>query len=586
MDERFSLYKPIELDRAGEQALRSMINSYSREKIGHPFVNYGDHVKFLEVCSCPILVCELRSQFEHRSVKEGSEPTSATASRPRKYTTASQIHAWDYNFKEVTPFTDTQENYTVKDSEWVTDCSKCGASGKIRCSNCNGNGSVSCSYCHGNGDYQCSACSGRGEKQCSSCGGTGRIAREESKIIYDSQHPGGYTKREWKYYSCSSCGGSGKKKCESCGGKGRRTCGYCDGTGKLTCSKCNGRGKVTCDGCSGYGHLRHYYYINRCLSSNLLKKYHFDSRVGKFQEVLDKRGNLTGDNVFQMEDTRQLAHDIIPWSSQCNSTMNGFLDQHSFMTNGGCLLFQRSKVLNCDVKYIRYSFKGKEYQCAVYQGKFIPGDSPITEFSEDIVNDARSDALSAFGALRGRRKLQQAQKLGTYGQRGEIDNLNAIIDERLNTFYKMGLDLVFWLAILCLTPLIFTFYQDIDPVPKFLAIMNSSDVKLLYPFIGITQSLIFLGIMLAIRIHIGGKDNSKRNFSNVPAYIIGGMGEFLGLALLATAIFMVLNYFGLELITTWIVGVILWTIVIILAIIVYAAVIAFSIIRKIWKWIF
>lgn len=586
MDERFTLYKPIELDSAREQMLRSMINSYSREKSGHPFVDYGNHVKFLEVCSCPILVCELSSQFEHRSVQEGKEPTYSTASGPRKYTTASQIHAWEYNFKDVTPFTDKQEIYTVKDSDWVTDCSKCGTTGKIKCSSCNGNGSVRCGHCHGNGDYQCSSCTGKGYNQCSNCGGTGRVAREESKTIYDSQHPGGYIKREWKYYSCSACGGTGKKKCSSCGGSGRHRCNYCGGSGELTCSSCHGNRKVTCDGCSGYGHLRHYYYIQRNLSSDLLKKYHFDSRVGKFQEVLDKRGSLTGDNVFQMEDSKQLAHDIIPWSRLCNGTMNEFIDQHSFKSNGGCLLFQSSRVLNCDLQYIKYSYKGKEYQCAVYNGEFIPGDSPITEYSEDIVKEARSDAFSAFGALRGRRKLQQAKKLGTYGQGKEIDNLNAIIDDRLNTFYKMGLDIVFWAAVLGLTPLIFTFYQNINPVPRIFAFMNSTKVSLLYPFSGLTQSILFLVILLVIRSIIVNKDNSKRKFSNVPAYIVGGMAEFLGIALLCTAVFMVLNYFGLALATTSVVGLILYTIVYAIAIVVYIAAVIIALIVKIFKWIF
>jgi hypothetical protein len=83
----------------------------------------------------------------------------------------------------VDPFSHTVDTLRA-DSEYVTQCNACGASGLMRCNACRGTGNGPCPTCHGSGKQrspktgrpiQCKSCKASGSAPCRTCAGGGSV---------------------------------------------------------------------------------------------------------------------------------------------------------------------------------------------------------------------------------------------------------------------------------------------------------------------------------------------------------------------------------------------------------------------------
>lgn len=105
------------------------------------------------------------------------------------------------------------DSYTLEDTEggYISDCQRCGGSGRIECEEC-----------YGGGEVDCDKCGGSGEINCRNCNGSGEVTDDEGKTS-----------------ECPDCNGDGTVECDDCYGSGRVDCPECGGRGEYDCPDCN-----------------------------------------------------------------------------------------------------------------------------------------------------------------------------------------------------------------------------------------------------------------------------------------------------------------------------------------------------------
>lgn len=223
--------------------LRDIISAWIASNTNNIINDFGQKAEFLSAVETPFYSIVLRTQYEERTLGEGSEP---------------------YNIKNIPPKTITKENvdiwaslnpekneskmtrYKILNSSENRKCSECEGEGDLYCGDCDRTGKTDCSTCNGTGDIQCVSCQGRGEKDCS-CSG----------LFFGSPE---------KRARCNICFGRGTVKCRDCR-NGLINCKRCRGRGEITCSTCKGKGIVTCDNCEGEGEVVTFLYFDVLLDS-------------------------------------------------------------------------------------------------------------------------------------------------------------------------------------------------------------------------------------------------------------------------------------------------------------------------------
>jgi hypothetical protein len=118
------------------------------------------------------VIDRVATQIVRREVREVRAATSERRStRPR----VDQV--------SIDPFVHTADTMKA-DSEHVTQCNACGASGMMRCNACRGTGNGPCPTCHGSGKQrspktgrpiQCKSCKTTGTAPCRNCAGNGSV---------------------------------------------------------------------------------------------------------------------------------------------------------------------------------------------------------------------------------------------------------------------------------------------------------------------------------------------------------------------------------------------------------------------------
>jgi hypothetical protein len=118
------------------------------------------------------VIVRVATSITRRELREARSPTSERRStRPR------------IARSEIDPFSSTGESLKV-DSEHVTQCNACTASGLVRCGSCTGSGIGHCPACRGSGKVaspktgrpiNCKSCKASGSAACRPCGGRGSV---------------------------------------------------------------------------------------------------------------------------------------------------------------------------------------------------------------------------------------------------------------------------------------------------------------------------------------------------------------------------------------------------------------------------
>ena len=559
-----------------EKQIREYINAYSRTREGHPFVDYGNKVKITGNEECPVMVCSLRTQYESRSTYRTIRPYLGGSFGNVTVKNTSDVEPWNMDLEEPQDFTKHDYEYDVEGSLSVKTCDTCSGKGESTCTSCGGKGSDTCPTCHGRKKMDCPACNGSGYQicpechgeqiiSCSKCGGHGTINYkvQEQKYVWDYQQQRQVLKTETveKTKRCEACSGKGTwrcptcrntiehrgyVRCKQCSNMGYVTCKTCKGNGMLTCNGCSGRGAITCSTCEGHKQMLHGIAVGQHLDEKLQKQYIGDKRVLDLAQKI----SLYGTNLLKTRSSK-LNNDLLPDEPQCNKILN------DFMANTGRsdseILFQEAKVLKCPMQYISYSFNGKSYSGIIHNEVFYPNESPIDDYSKELLDKAtrKAERGSSADALR---IIDQVEKVG--GDTRQLASLREKAEKHLDLLYATGVDIVFWCLALFFTPVLFKFYADINPVAEW-AIKSNNTTWGAYNMLPVTQCVLFLIVLFVIRIFAAKRERKNRSYRSIWTYILSGMGKYLLFSAIALAVLVGLNYCGLSIVTSGILTLIL-----------------------------
>ena len=570
-----------------EQDVRQAVNRYSRETSGHPFEDYGDEVKIRVNDDCTVYECIVQTQYEERETAEKKRPYKGWDIAPQKYFSIKEVSAWAYNLKTPEDFTDKKTYIDVTGSARVESCRSCSGKGRSVCSTCGGNAKETCPVCHGNynhltcstcggtGYVICPTCGGRTEIYCDKCGGKGQISKKRSvqKHVwnYNLQKDELKTVEESYTETCSACHGQGHWRCGTCRDtiekRGYVRCRACGNTGHVTCSNCSqgyiicktcaGKGELVCSYCEGQGRNEIRYIVNRELSSDTLRSYVCDKRVREFAEDYD----LTYDAVDFSVRQKALGEELFPENVRCSSALGKLVAKAA--PSEGRVLFQEATVRHVATTYVEYEYDGESYSGVVCQGEFYPDGSPIDDWAAGLVESAEKKMKRGSSAAT-LKMLDQAQEAGA-----DIDEIKAIRSkayDKLDKIHSAGVSTAFWFTLVVITPIVFNFYDALNPVAPWAIVTNNPDWGF-FGMVPLTQTLIFLAAALVIRALF--KEVSEgahiKSHNSIWIYFAKGFAGFLGASLGALAALVFLNYLGLSAITTFILGVIITVVAFVIA---------------------
>ena len=584
MDEKFIRRQALPIDPAVRQRVRNYINAYAASSKGHPFANYGDDIKLEAYELCPIYRVTLRTQYDKRYVNSGQYPYRNTAIPNRKFFRVSDVDPWAFSFQTTDRFVDDRRAVEVDGSQYVETCKTCSGQGKYPCPVCEGVGSVPCSECGGTGKIYCKRCD-HGYIKCSACNGAG--TRQES--YQESYTSRDYSGREflgyrtvYKTVSCYSCSGKGENRCPSCGGAWEKTCTKCN-HGRVTCSKCGGDKLITCSTCDGRGKLVQALYVNRHLYNNKDSVYLFDPRVGDVAEIFEQ-DSYRGYKVLDRTEER-FERGFFRGESGLGAQLDTFLAKHDGDTSRGCrILFQQADIFRTDAWWVEYTYEGKRYNGVISDNHFYAGVSPISEYSEEVL-EAADSYIGGTGTLKARKFVEQAEDLDVYDNRERVRKLRELVEKHLNTLYKLGTNLMFWLIALFVTPFLYNFYDRLNPVLRY-AHFTNDPLWAPYNWLPAIQCVIFLGLLLLAKILMNEVDHSDDRHASVFGFVLAGMGLYLLVAVGILAVMLGLNYLGVSIVTTW-VGYAIWRVLrfVLLAVVLIAALLV-ELVKWLWGLIF
>lgn len=569
-----------------EQEIKRIINAYSRQTSGHPFEDFGNDIRITVNDDCTIQECSVRTQYEARDKEERQRPYKGWTVAPRKVFNLSDVDSWSFRLRTPTDFTEEKTFYEVDGSAHVEQCTTCSGQGRTTCYSCMGKGKevchrcggdyqhLRCGQCGGDGKNNCSSCHGTGKQACSKCKGTGKVVENlsEWKTHWDyglQKQVGGY---EWvkKEVRCSACGGRGYFRCNSCGGTGTKTCSSCGGRGFVTCpdctkgylicKTCGGDGYLTCTVCEGQGRNEFRYVVNRTLSQETLNRFICDNRVREFAE----QNKLSFDAVdFKVrEDT--LGTELYPEDVRCSSALSKLVSKAD--TDDGRILFQEARVRHVASTYVEYEFDGDSYKGIICNGTFFSqGPSPIDEWASELVGKAEKK-MKRGSAAATLKMLEQAEQAG--GNKRAIKELRGKAFIKLDRLYSAGMSTAFWFYFVLVTPVLFNFYSKLNPVMSWAIVTNNPKWRL-YGMLPLVQTLIFIGAMLLIRLLFNERAGTvcKKTYSSVWLYYAQGFGEFFAACLGALLALLLINFLGVSVLTTFVVG---WAIMLVALVIAIA----------------
>ncbi len=422
--------------------IRASVNAWANETPHHPYPDLGDQIQIKSVTYFPSYPVRIKTQTEHRYVKEMEVPYRNQAVPPLKYIKPSDVDAWELNLGDITVFTDSCDTFSISGSQRVVTCARCSGDGKITCSSCSGRGKRSCS-----------SCSGRGKTRCSSCNGTGGTV---TKTTYSD----GTTK-------------TNTNRCGSCGGAGERRCNYCYGTGQVTCSTCNGSGKVTCPRCQGQGRLLLYLGCVRPLEVHQTTVAVLSGDIlSQVPEYHDQMFDLPAATMMDVM-ADMLEYDVFP-DNFMHANVVERIDISRKQAAGKRTLFQNLWVGRIETWQMEYTFNGKEYfmvlsgkNLAVYTSK-----SPIADVALEIWKKAykayKSNAF--YVAYKGFAKLVH---MGLYDFKASVDKSYRATVNRTMAQTRMGA----WMGAVIATIFIAFFaahyYTEVNYVFGYMGFLNS-----------------------------------------------------------------------------------------------------------------
>lgn len=554
-----------------EREIRQAINAFSRQKNNHPHIDYGDHIAITNNSDQFVFKCHFQTQYEKRVGVSSKRPYKS----PHLWndTVATNVSVWKYDLERPTSFTDDGSRYRLKDSYRVETCQECNGNSKSKCTTCQGKGQSTCPTCHGNyQDVRCSYCKGRGLEDCHTCHGTGKKdcpkcngkGRYQETFQTQVYHYDNNLKRQvlqWepvtKTVSCHQCFGSGKLECTQCNGEGTEKCSKCNGRGRVTCTDCDrgsikckscyGSGSIICKFCDGAGSIEQELAIKQTLSQKKRSVTITDDKIKRFAESND----LSFSTLFnQRKDS--FDGDIFPQSTACNQQLMKMRDENRD-DSPGRILFEEATVEQAQMALVEYEYQGKNYSGIIHDGTFYPqfGD-PVSQWfnnlSKNISKEIEKSHINKALAL-----IQQAEESGEDSR--SINLLRFEVRHRLSDYYEAGLITAFWTTLLLLSPVVYWFYAKLNPVASW-AVLTNNPHWIFTPYVPISQTLVFVTLAIGIRIFLMDRSTPSLRPSYPNRWIFYSKGIFLYLLCIVGILIVMagLNYLGLSIVTTILIG--------------------------------
>ena len=565
-----------------ESEVRRLINEYSRKTSAHPFKDYGNDVKILVNDDCLVQKCSVQTQYENRGKEMLRRPYSGWPIAPKKYPTLDSVDPWSFRMKIPDNFTNKNTVYELEGSASVSECDGCDGEGHNTCYTCHGKGKDVCPTCHGDyNNLRCPSCGGSGKTDCPSCGGTGynpcshgkgsgtiTIQVSKYKTHWDyiqKRQVGGYEQVE-EITTCNYCHGYGEVKCRSCNGKGKESCNRCKGFGKITCTNCTkgyiicktcgGDGKLVCSVCEGEGRNEFRYVVQRFLNQETLVSYICDPRVREFAQSYD----LTLSGTDYRVRKNSLDGDLYPENVRCSSALSKLLRKAE--PEKGIILFQEAAVERAETTYIEYELNGETYVGYICAGTFYADGSPIEKWSAGLLESAEKK-IKRGNSAESIKILETAKKAGA-----DSFTVETLLDRARTKLWNLkdaGTGVAFWLVALFVSPFIFNFYHKLNPVAPWAIVTNNPDWTFT-KMVPITQTLIFLFLAVILRFYLSTITSSK-DYSSIWIYFARGFFGYLLAALGLLAAFLLINYLGLSILTSFVLGIVLYIIILCIGIV-------------------
>lgn len=573
-----------------EKTVRSAVNAYSNKTEQHPFHNYGKDIKIKSYSFCPTYISTLVSEYDSREKYRSMVPYRGQNISNLIFHDLSEVKLWNFSLQQTTSFTDSTKEYTVTGSETIHDCATCRATGETTCGTCHGTKEVICPKCNGTARIDCSTCHGSGKLDCKTCHGNGYVYKSGTRQVWkqymdysDGKMKGRYENESYIYRTnCTDCD-HGKVQCSNCGGYGDFECSRCDGTGTIPCGTCGATGKVTCSTCKGYKRNVHFYSIRQKLYSETLSSQNYDVRVRNIRSFYDFLNGYSSTCVLSLKENR-LKTSLLPDLPSVSGSIDSLLSKSwSRETQFTHLLFQRIDVQRVDSWYLEYSYKGKDYSGVICSGVFYPGASPITEYADSLVENAEK-AIGKHGVIKAGKLLDNAEELKVHGKMSDIAQLKAKVQAHLNVLFSAGSMLSMWMLLLFLIPVLFNFYNSINPTLSYLGFMQNTSFWG-YSALPLTQTLIaaFLLDCAKARVDMWFEHGAMRKkIGNEVLCFLWGLVSNLLLSSVFIVGFVALNIVGLSLLTSLVGAAVFFVVKLVLGILLLAIVL----IVKLFKAIF
>lgn len=611
--------------------VRQLFADYAEEHAPSHMRRFADEVAYQNLTIHPIKVCRVVSQFDDRHCHPVSKPYKG---EHVDVLTVRSVNVWDYELHTIgNEFVNEEYEFPVAGSHYLQRCGTCDGQGRVICPSCHGvtkvkcdcndgrvwcetcggSGKVNCGHCHG-GHNKCDSCRGTGKtsEPCSRCRGTGHVSvsrRERESYNHDI---GGF-RSEVRYRTvtkqynerCPVCNGTrytNTGNCRHCGGRGYTDCTYCRGTGKLTCSTCNGDGDLVCSVCGGSGMKTCLTCYGQSPKGTVLCKdcegsgtqHHFLS-ITQSLYYDDEESTLASSDFFN----RKVAH--LPWQEEANSeelldvsaetlrgdiyhddavvnkTLNQMAEKQAQHANPNKHMLSQGAWVTCFyVEEVSYKYKEKDYVGVILGDNLYLEESPITEYVENVADNSKN-RIGGLGSAAALKDLEEAMELEV-GDQNLLEALWHKAKEHLGKMVKLGEDLFFWPSLLLLTPLVYKFYAVINPVLDYVSVVNDQSWKC-YKLLPLTQTVIFVVLYCMARNIIRQESKYQSTYgSHGIVYILVGVGRMLLVATVVFAGLLLLNYLGLCWLTTWVVFIALYVVVLCLWLL--------FIIWKIIEWLF
>jgi|688.fasta_scaffold128173_2 hypothetical protein len=340
--------------------------------------------------------CQISVLLDFRKYDIVSNPNSGKLNYTRNKFLVNMFDLFSLDLPMPKEVVNAAKSFKIPESDYISCCSNCNETGKVKCKSCHGSKSLKCRTCDGQCKLRCGNCSGSGTVQksksieakvkCTLCLGTGRFPAfgPDSDDCNMCNGRGETWGRKTTYYTDS---------CSVCSSSGRVSCTTCSGSGRLICQECDPRGLIVCKKCNGYGTFHNYCVCVR----ELVIEEDFQS----FSDILNGSNPLSGilvetdwnqviiDEISESSSKPEVSHLYKEVSNSCVSLYNQLVISKNQNKNGRPLI-KEILVYEEPLKLVEYKFDSKKYEIVFYPmcNHIYSVSSPFSDLIGTLITDA------------------------------------------------------------------------------------------------------------------------------------------------------------------------------------------------------